>query len=206
MLRLNSATDLEKLRQEILAKRDPNKPCVTICSGTGCQAYGSEVVYEAFVEEIQKNGLQEKVDIRRTGCHGFCERGTLVVIFPEETCYLRVKPDDVPEIVSTTLIQKKIVDRLLYEDDDGKKVVHEGEIPFYKHQSRIVFGNNRLIDPNRINDYIALGGYSALAKALLEMTPEQVLNEVKKANLRGRGGVVSRRGQNGRLPAMHPER
>jgi len=187
MPRLNSATDLERLRQEILAERDPNKPCVTICSGTGCQAYGSEAVYEAFVEEIQKNGLQEKVDIRRTGCHGFCEKGTLVVIFPEETCYLRVKPDDVPEIVSTTLIQKKIVDRLLYEDD-GKKIVHEGEIPFYKHQSRIVFGNNRLIDPNRINDYIALGGYSALAKALFEMTPEQVLNEVKKANLRGRGG------------------
>jgi len=186
--RLNSATDLEKFRQEILAKRDPNKPCVTICSGTGCQAYGSEAVYEAFVKEIQRNGLREKVDIRRTGCHGFCERGTLVVIFPEEICYLRVKPDDVPEIVSATLIQHEVVDRLLYVDGNGKKIVHEGEIPFYKHQSRIVFGNNRLIDPKIIDDYIALGGYSALAKALSEMTPEQVLNEVKKANLRGRGG------------------
>ena len=82
MPRLNSATDLEVFRQEVLAHRDPNKLCVTICSGTGCHAYGSEKVAEAFVTEIQKNGLQDKVDIRRTGCHGFCERGTLVVIFP----------------------------------------------------------------------------------------------------------------------------
>ena len=188
MPRLNSATDLERLRREILAHRDSNKPCVTICSGTGCHAYGSEVVYEAFVKEIQRNGLREKVDIRRTGCHGFCERGTLVVIFPQEICYLRVKPEDVPEVVSTTLIENKIVDRLLYVGDDGNKIEHESEIPFYKYQSRIVFGNNRLIDPKSIEDYIALDGYSALAKALLEMTPEQVLNEIKMSNLRGRGG------------------
>ena len=183
MPRLNSATDLEGLRQEILAQRDPNKPCVTICSGTGCHAYGSEKVAGAFVNEIQRNGLQEKVDIRRTGCHGFCERGTIVVIFPEEICYLRVKPEDVPEIVSETLIEGKLVDRLLYEDGNGQKIVHEGEIPFYKHQSRIVFGSNRFIDPKNINDYIARGGYSALAKVLFKMTPEQVLEEVKRANL-----------------------
>ena len=188
MPRLNSATDLEKLRQEILAQRDPNKPCVTICSGTGCHAYGCEKVAEAFVKEIQRNGLQGKVDIRRTGCHGFCERGTIVVIFPEEICYLRVKPEDIPEIIATTLVEGKVVDRLLYEDGNGQKIVHEGEIPFYKHQSRIVFGSNRFIDPKSINDYIALGGYSALAKVLFKTTPEQVLEEVKRANLRGRGG------------------
>jgi len=188
MPKLNSATDLKGFRQEILAHRDPNKVSVAICSGTGCHAYGSERVAEAFVDEIERNGLRGKVDIRRTGCHGFCERGTIVVIFPEEICCLRVKPEDIPEIVSTTLVEKKLVDRLLYEDDNGQKIVHEGEIPFYKHQNRIVFGNNRLIDPKSINDYIALGGYSALAKALFEMTSEQVLEEVKKANLRGRGG------------------
>ena len=188
MPKLNSATDLEEFRQEILTHRDPNKLSVAICSGTGCHAYGSEKVAEAFVDEIERNGLKGKVDIRRTGCHGFCERGTIVVIFPEETCYLRVKPEDVPEIVSTTLVEKKLIDRLLYEDDNGQKIVHEGEIPFYKHQSRIVFGNNRFIDPKSIDDYIALSGYSALAKALLGMTPEQVLEEVKEANLRGRGG------------------
>ena len=188
MPRLNSAPDLDEFRKEILTQRDPNKVSVAICSGTGCHAYDSEKVAEAFVNEIERNGLKGKVDIRRTGCHGFCERGTIVVIFPEETCYLRVKPEDVPEIVSTTLVGKKLVDRLLYEGDDGQKIVHEGEIPFYKHQSRIVFGNNRLIDPKSIDDYIALGGYSALAKALFKLTPEQVLEEVKKANLRGRGG------------------
>ena len=187
-VRLGSAPDLKSLREEILAKRDPNRLSVTICSGTGCHAYGSENVAEAFVSEIAQNGLKGKIDIHRTGCHGFCERGTIVVIFPEEICYLRVTPEDVPEIVSTTLVEKKLVDRLLYEDGSGQKIVHEGDIPFYKHQSRIVFGSNRFIDPKNIDDYIAVGGYSALAKALCEMTPEQVLEEIKEANLRGRGG------------------
>jgi len=187
-VRLRSATDLENLREEILARRAPDKLCVTICSGTGCHAYGCDQVYQAFVQELQKSGLQEKIDIRRTGCHGYCERGTIVVIFPEKICYLRVKPEDVSEIISTTLIEKKLVDRLLYEDSNGQKIVHEDEIPFYKHQSRIVFGNNILLDPKSIDDYIALGGYSALSKVLSGMTPEQVLTEVKKANLRGRGG------------------
>jgi NADH:ubiquinone oxidoreductase subunit F (NADH-binding)/(2Fe-2S) ferredoxin/Pyruvate/2-oxoacid:ferredoxin oxidoreductase delta subunit len=183
-----SAAELDRKREEILAQRESEKPCVTICSGTGCHAYGSEKVSEAFVSEIEKNGLQGRLDIRRTGCHGFCERGTIVVIFPDEICYLRVKPEDVPEIISATVIENRVVERLLYEDGDGRKIVHEGDIPFYKHQSRIVFGNNRFIDPKNIDDYLAVGGYSALAKALLEMTPVQVLEEVKKSNLRGRGG------------------
>jgi len=187
-MRLSAPSDLVELRKDILSRRDPTKLCVTICSGTGCHAYGSEEVYESFVSEIQKKGLQKKVGIRRTGCHGFCERGTIVVVFPEEICYLHVKPDDIPEIVATTLTERKVVERLLYEDQDGQKIVQEGDIPFYKHQSRIVFGNNRFIDPKNMEDYIALGGYSALAKALSEMTPELVLDEVKKANLRGRGG------------------
>ena len=107
MPKLSSATDLDKKRQEILSQKDPDRPCVTICSGTGCHAYGSEKLSEAFVTEIEKNGLRGKVDIRRTGCHGYCERGTIVVIFPDEICYLRVKPEDVPEIVSETLAGKK---------------------------------------------------------------------------------------------------
>jgi len=185
---LNSAIDLEKLRKDILAKRDPNKPCVTVCSGTGCHAYGCEGVAEAFVMEINRKDLQAKIDVRKTGCHGFCERGTVVVIFPEEICYLHVKPDDVSEIVQKTLIEKKTVDRLLYQDADGQKIVREGKIPFYKHQNRIIFGNNRFIDPKNTDDYIALGGYGALSKALFEMTPKKVLQEVKEANLRGRGG------------------
>jgi NADH-quinone oxidoreductase subunit F len=186
--RLGTPNDLAELSKEILSRRDPTKLCITICSGTGCHAYGSEEVYESFLNEIQKNGLQQKVDIRRTGCHGFCERGTVVVILPEEICYFHVKPEDIPEIVVSTLIEGKVVERLLYEDQDGQKIVHESDIPFYKHQCRIVFANNRSIDPKNIEDYIALGGYSALAKALSEMTPQSVIDEIKRANLRGRGG------------------
>jgi NADH-quinone oxidoreductase subunit F len=188
MAKLRSPADLEKKREQILSQRDPNKPCVTICSGTGCHVLGSDKVAEAFVSEISKNGLTAKVDVRRTGCHGFCERGPVVVMFPEGTCYLGVKPADVPDVVSQTLGAKQLVERLLYKDSAGKSIAHERDIPFYKFQSRIVFGNNTRIDPKSIEDYIALGGYSALAKALFKMSPEEVLGEVKKSNLRGRGG------------------
>lgn len=189
MPQIKSPADLERVREEIIAKRDPSKPCVTICAGTGCHAYASERVSAAFEDEIKKQGLEAKVDLRRTGCHGFCEKGPLVVIFPDEICYLQVTPRDVPEIISQTIVQNKVVDRLLYTDPNtGEKAVHEYEIPFYKNQTRLVFGNNSKIDPKSIDDYIALGGYSALAKALFSMTSEQVIEEVKKANLRGRGG------------------
>ena len=188
MPRLSSREELDKLRQEIVGKRDPQKPCIAICSGTGCHAYGSEKVASAFMEELEKQGLGEKIDLRRTGCHGFCERGTLVVIYPEETCYLRVQPEDAPDVVQSVR-EKRIIDRLLYTDPiTGEKIVRESEIPFYKYQERIIFGDNRKIDPQNIDDYIALGGYSALPKVLFEMTPDEVLTEIKKSNLRGRGG------------------
>jgi len=188
MPRLSSPAELEELRQKILSKRDPNKRCITICSGTGCHAYGSEKVNAAFAEEIKRQRLKAEVDIRRTGCHGFCERGTLVVIYPEEICYVNVQPEDAAEVVQS-IKENKVINRLLYVDPTtGKKVIHESEIPFYKYQNRIVFGNNKRIDPNSIDDYIALGGYSALSKALSQMTPEQVMEEVKRSGLRGRGG------------------
>ena len=187
-VKVKSREDLENIRKDILKKRDSTKLTVTICSGTGCRAYGSVNVYDTFVAEIAKQGLGDKVTMRSTGCHGFCERGTIVVIFPEEICYLRVKPEDVPEIVSETLLNGKIIDRFLYEDENGQKLTHESDIPFYKLQNRIVFGNNKYVDPQNIEDYLALGGYSALSKVLSGMTPEQVIDEVKKANLRGRGG------------------
>ena len=186
---LGSTSDLGKLRKQILAEEHRSKPVVTVCCGTGCQAYGSQKVMQAFVDEMERQGLAGKVMSRGTGCHGFCERGVVVILFPEEICYLGVKPDDVPEIVSKTLIGKEIVERLTYEDiATGQRCAKEGDIPFYKHQSRLIFGNNRFLDPKSIEDYIAWGGYSALPKALSEMTPEQVLAEVKEANLRGRGG------------------
>ena len=189
MPKINSPTELEELRKGILSKRDPNKPCITICAGTGCLALGSDRVISAFEEEIEKQALKTKVDVRGTGCPGFCEKGPIVVIYPEEICYIGVTPEDAPEIISQTVVGKKVIDRLLYTDPNtGEKAVHEYEIPFYKNQMRLLIGNNIKIDPKSIDDYLALGGYSALAKALSQMTSEQVLEEVKKSNLRGRGG------------------
>jgi len=188
MPRLNSATDLEKLRQDILA-RARGKRIVSVTNGTDGRTRGSRNVVQAFIREIEKQGLREKVEVKSTGCHGFCEKEPIALILPEEICYVGVKPKDVPEIVSETLAQGKIVERLLYEEPaTGQRIAKESEIPFYKYQNRTVSGNNRFIDMESIDDYIALGGYSALVKVLFKTTPEQVLEEVKRANLRGRGG------------------
>ena len=190
MARINSPEELEKVRQEIVSRRDPNTPCISICAGAGCIASGAGEVIAAFKAEIEKQGLQTDVDTKGTGCPGFCERGPVVVIYPEEICYLQVKPEDVPEIISQTIKEKKVVDRLLYVDaTTGEKAIHESDIPFYKNQERIILGSNIKIDPKSIDDYLALGGYSALAKVFSGMTSEQVLEEVKKSNLRGRGGA-----------------
>jgi len=189
MPRINSPEELEKFRQEILSKRDPNTPCISICAGTGCIAFGAGEVIAAFKTEIEKQGLQADVNTKETGCPGFCERGPVVVIYPEEICYLQVTPEDVPEIVSQTIKEKKVVDRLVYVDTaTDEKATLESDIPFYKNQERNIIGSNIKIDPKSIDDYLALGGYSALAKVLSRMSAEEVLEEVKKSNLRGRGG------------------
>jgi NADH:ubiquinone oxidoreductase subunit F (NADH-binding)/(2Fe-2S) ferredoxin len=189
MPKINSPAELEKLRKGIVSKRDPNKSGIAVCTGTGCLALGADKVVAALKEEIKKHGLEDKVDIKETGCPGFCERGTVVVIYPEEICYLQVQPEDAGEVISQTILAKKVIDRLLYVDPTtSEKAVRESEIPFYKNQMRLIIGNNIKLDPKSIDDYLALGGYSALAKVLSQMTPEQVLAEVKKSNLRGRGG------------------
>jgi NADP-reducing hydrogenase subunit HndC len=190
MARLKSFAELEELRKGILSKRDPNKPCITLCSGSACHASGSKEVAASIEEEIKKQGLSAEVDFRKTGCHGFCERGPIIIIHPEEICYLQIEPKDVSEIVSQTIKEKKVVERLLYTDPStNEKIVHEYDIPFYKNQQRLVFGSNASVDPKSIDDYMAIGGYSALAKALTQMTPVQVLEEVIKSNIRGRGGA-----------------
>jgi NADH-quinone oxidoreductase subunit F len=189
MSRINSPAELEAFRKGILTRRDPNIPCITLCSGSACHASGSGEVAARLEEEIAKQGLSDQVYVRRTGCHGFCERGPIIVIHPDEICYFQIQPDDVPEIISQTIVEKKVIERLLYTDPvTQEKIVHESDIPFYKNQTRLVFGSNGSIDPKSIDDYLAIGGYSALSKALFGMNAELVLEEIKKSNLRGRGG------------------
>jgi NADH-quinone oxidoreductase subunit F len=187
--KLKSPGELEALRSSILKKRDPDKPCITVCNGTGCQAYGSKSIMAAFQDEVKKQNLGAKVDVKAIGCPGFCERGTLVVIKPKDIFYQRVRAKDVPEILSETIGKGNVINRLLYTDrTTNVKVTREGEVPFYKRQMRLIIGNNGLIDPTSIDDYLAIGGYTALAKAL-KMSPEQIIDEVKKSGLRGRGGA-----------------
>lgn len=188
MARITSAAELEEVRKDIVSKKDPNRPCIAICGGVGCLG-GRETLIQAFEEEVGKQSLSGKVDIRVTGCHGFCAQGPNIVIYPEEICYVKVRPEDAADIISQTIVGKKVVDRLVYTDPNtGEKAVHQSEIPYYKKQMRNLLGWNPKIDPRSIDDYLAIGGYGSLAKALLKMSPVDVLEEVKKANLRGRGG------------------
>ena len=186
--RLSSLEELEAIRESLIRSRDPDKTCIVICGGTGCLALGAEDVIAGFRQEIQERSLEAKVDLRITGCPGFCERGPLVVIKPESILYQQVRAEDIPEIISET-IKGNIVDRLLYIDPNtGEKIIYEHEVPFYKKQKRLIIGDNSNIDPTMIEDYLAIGGYAALGKALFKMSPEQIIEEAKKSGLRGRGG------------------
>jgi len=188
MPKFQSAAELEKFRAEILSSRDPAKPCIAVCAGAACAGMDSAAVAAAFLAALDQQKLGDKLEVRTTGCHGYCEKGPNVVITPGDICYFEVQPTDVSEIIAAAL-KGEVVDRLVYKDPGtGAKAVHMSEVPFYKHQMRLLMGDNPKIDPMRIDDYLAVGGYAALVKALTEMTPDQVLDEVKKANLRGRGG------------------
>jgi NADP-reducing hydrogenase subunit HndC len=189
MARLTSIQDLEILRDEIERKRDPRRKEVAICTGTGCLGLGARKVVSAFEREIEIRGLQREISIKETGCPGFCEKGTLVVVYPPGIYYMGVSPDDVPEIVEETILKGGLVARLLYTDPaTGQKAIREDDIPFYNHQMRHLIKNNIKIDPKNIYDYIALGGYAALTRALSQMTSQEVIEEIKKSGLRGRGG------------------
>jgi NADH-quinone oxidoreductase subunit F len=190
MARLTTPEVLASFRQEIRSRQDPKAPYVSICAGAGCVASGADEVICAFKAEIETAGLAATVDTKGTGCPGFCEKGPVVVIYPEKICYLQVKAEDVPEIVSRTLKEKKVVERLLYKDPaTGETAMRESDIPFYRNQQRTLLCNNIKIDSKSIDDYLAIGGYSALSKGLSQMSAVEVLEEVKKSNIRGRGGA-----------------
>ncbi|MFC1925079.1 NADH-ubiquinone oxidoreductase-F iron-sulfur binding region domain-containing protein [Chloroflexota bacterium] len=188
MSKLNTPAELEELRKSLLSKQDGGKPCIAVCGGTGCHNQDNGDIIAAFKKETGKAALKGKVDVKEIGCPGLCSEGPVVVVHPEGICYVRVKPEDVEEIVSQT-VAGKVVDRLLYTDpDSGEKAVHEQDIPFYKNQVRLLTANNSKIDPRNIEDYIAAGGYSALTKVINGISPEQVIEEIKESGLRGRSG------------------
>ncbi|UCH42930.1 MAG: NADH-quinone oxidoreductase subunit NuoF [Dehalococcoidales bacterium] len=166
-----------------------NHRTIFVCQGTGCVSAGSDTVYEALKSELTRQGIRN-AEVDLTGCHGFCEQGPNVVVEPEGIFYTHVQAEDAPEIVSSHLRDNKPVERLLYRDPvTGKAIPYYSEIKFYEKQQRVILRNCGHINPEKIEQYIAQGGYQALKKALLEMTPEQVIEEVKKSGLRGRGGA-----------------
>ncbi len=187
--KLPSPKELNQLSDQLLKQRQENKTIITICAGTGCLACGCEAVTEAFKEALKESKLEKEVEIRTTGCHGFCERGPLVVLQPEGTFYQRMKPSNAKLVVNQTIKGGQLVKKLMYRDPQTKEYIqHEKDIPFYNKQMRLVFGKNGHMDPTSIHDYIVLGGYQAVAKALYKMLPEEIIEEIRKSGLRGRGG------------------
>ncbi len=190
MPRFESVDHLTQYRRQLKAKSDPKQLQVLVCAGPGCLPLGSSELAEAFRAALAEKGLNGKVLLKTSGCHGLCARGVRVLIRPHEITYQKVTPQDVPEIVETTLINGGIVDRLLYQDPHtGETCAHKGEIPFYQGQQPIVLRKLDVIDPESLDDYLAMGGYRSLRKAFFEMTPEQVIETVERSGLRGRGGA-----------------
>ena len=168
----------------------PEKRIVLVCQGTGCRSGGAEETMSALQEAMAKLSLGDSFQVKQTGCHGFCQRGPLVVLEPEGTFYSQVGPDDVREIAESLLPEGKVVERLLYHDPVTDKILpHHSDIPFYNKQQRVVLGKCGNIDPEQIDDYLAAGGYDALKKVLSQMSREEVIAEIKSSALRGLGGA-----------------
>ncbi len=166
---------------------------VLICGGTGCTSSGSKKIQQAFEATIEEFGLAEEIKLVQTGCFGLCELGPVVIVYPDGTFYSHVTPEDVKEIVSEHLLKGRIVERLVYNDTGNKADeivgnVSLGDTAFYKAQNRVVLRNCGVIDPENIDEYIAMDGYAALGKVLTEMTPDEVIKCVSDSGLRGRGG------------------
>ncbi len=190
MAKLENRESLEKLRNSLQSKHQDNKKkLISLCAGSGCGAYGTAKVHQTLMDELAAQDLQDEVEVKLSGCHGFCEKGPIMVIHPEGIFYPQLKEKHIPDIVEQTIKNGELVKKLIYKDPaTKKKFTHEKDVPFYKLQKRIIFGNNGIIDPTSIEDYFSVGGYAALEKALFAMASEEIISEVKKSGLRGRGG------------------
>ena len=187
--KIENPDQLGILRETILQRRDPDKPRVRICL-TGCRAYGAVQIRDAFKSELQKRNLEGEIEIVETGCHGFCARAPVIVIDPQGIFYQQLTPDDVPEIVSETLVKGNIIEKFVFADPaSGESIPIADDVPFYKKQTKIVLRNCGEIDPTNIFHYIARDGYAALVEVLSAMTPEEVIETVKASGVRGRGGA-----------------
>ena len=178
---------------------------ILVCGGTACFSGGGDKIIDEFKAQLGAAGLSEKVQVVATGCLGFCEQGPIVKVLPQGTFYVQVKAEDVKEIVSEHLVKGRVVQRLCYDPEQAKKLVAEANIPFYQKQYRIVLRNCGVIDPEKIDDYIARDGYRGLEKVLFEMTPEQVVEEILKSGLRGRGGAGFPTGMKWKFAAAQPK-
>jgi len=190
MIELRNPQALAHYRQRIWAATDPQQRRIRVCDGTGCRALGSRKVLARLQETLREAGLADKVEVVPTGCRGFCELGPRLTIDPEQIAYHRVGVDDIPAIVAKTIAQGEIIDGLVFVDPvTGQTIIREDDLPFYAKQMRRVLALSGQIDPTSIEEYIAHGGYAALGTALYEMKPEQVIEEVTRSGLRGRGGA-----------------
>jgi NADH-quinone oxidoreductase subunit F len=190
-MKLKSLEDLkQKIKHESLIKAEEKHTILTVSAGTCGQARGSLKVVEELERVIQEKKLEDRVSVRITGCHGFCEAEPNIIIQPNNLFYKNVQPKDAEAIIEETVLKNTVIDKLLYKEHDTGEVKSSGpDIGFYKKQLRIVLGDNEQIEPIKIDDYFAVGGYSALAKVLEKMTPEDVIDEIKQSGLRGRGGA-----------------
>ena len=198
-MRINTREELEARRKEYAASLKTQRKQILICAGTGCVAGGSLNIYARMQEILMERGIKcslvlekephdQSIGLKKSGCHGFCEMGPLLRIEPEGILYVKVKVEDCEEIIEQSIVGDQVIERLVYHDQEGKAYEKQDDIPFYKQQTRVALEDCGRINAESIKEYIAVGGYSAVAKALFDMTPQQIVDEISEACLRGRGG------------------
>ncbi len=198
-MRINTREELETRRKEYAASLKTQRKQILICAGTGCVAGGSLDIYARMQEILMERGIKcslvlekephgHSIGLKKSGCHGFCEMGPLLRIEPEGILYVKVKTADCEEIIEKSIVGDEVIDRLVYHDKEGKAYEKQDDIPFYKQQTRVALEDCGRINAESIKEYIAVGGYNAVAKALFDLTPQQIVDEISEASLRGRGG------------------